>query len=102
MTRSDTWNIWLPDQHICTIEGYVSAQTYHHFEEPGILQQNILPKHIPTLLQSPHYLFIMTVEQPNSVFITGLAHKYPPYSQTREDFALLVNTLVPEHSSSPG
>jgi type III polyketide synthase len=36
------------------------------------------------------------------VFITGLAHKYPLYSQTKEDFAALVNTLVPEHVSSPG
>ncbi|KAF1933239.1 thiolase-like protein [Didymella exigua CBS 183.55] len=38
----------------------------------------------------------------NSVYITGLAHQYPEYSQTQEQFAELVTRLFPEHISSPG
>ena len=80
----------------------ISAQSYHPSEEPEIVAHKVLSKNIPTILQSLHYLLNMTVKQLNSVFITGLAHKYPQYSQTKEDFAALVNTLVPDHVSSPG
>jgi hypothetical protein len=84
------------------MEVCISVQSYNQFEEPEILQRKIFAKYIPTLPHSLHNLPAMTIEHLNSVFITGLAHKYPLYSQTKEDFAALVNTLVPEHVSSPG
>jgi hypothetical protein len=84
------------------MEACLSVQSYNQFEEPEILQRKIFSKYIPILPHSLHNLSTMTIEHLNSVFITGLAHKYPPYSQTKEDFAALVNTLVPEHVSSPG
>jgi hypothetical protein len=84
------------------MEACISVQSYNQFEEPEILQRKIFSKCIPTLPHSLHNLPAMTIEHLNSVFITGLAHKYPLYSQTKEDFAALVNTLVPEHVSSPG
>ncbi|KAF2632933.1 thiolase-like protein [Macroventuria anomochaeta] len=43
----------------------------------------------------------MTVSN-NSVYISGLAHEYPQYSQTQEQFADLVTRLVPEYITSPG
>ncbi|KAH6642092.1 thiolase-like protein [Boeremia exigua] len=44
----------------------------------------------------------MAVDQGNSVYITGLAHEYPPHSQTQEQFAALITRLVPAHITSPG
>lgn len=84
------------------MDACISAQSYNQFEEPEISQRKIFLRYIPTLPHSLDNLPAMTIEQLNSVFITGLAHKYPPYPQTKEDFDALVNTLVPKHLSSPG
>lgn len=44
----------------------------------------------------------MVLTNNNSVYITGLAHEYPAYSQTQEQFADLVTRLVPEYITSKG
>jgi hypothetical protein len=84
------------------MDACIAVQSYNQSEEPEISQPKIFSKYIPTLPHSLDNLPAMTIEHVNSVFITGLAHKYPLFSQTKEDFAVLVNTLIPEHVSSPG
>ncbi|KZM26501.1 transferase [Ascochyta rabiei] len=44
----------------------------------------------------------MVVTRASSIYITGLAHEYPQYSQTQEQFADLITKLCPEYTTSPG
>ncbi|KAF2995732.1 t3pks [Curvularia kusanoi] len=44
----------------------------------------------------------MVLDRYSSVYITGLAHQYPPHSLTKEESVSLINRLASEHMSSPG
>ncbi|KAF9700697.1 hypothetical protein EKO04_001915 [Ascochyta lentis] len=44
----------------------------------------------------------MVAAKTNSVYIAGLAHEYPEYSRTPEQFAELITRICPEYTTSPG
>ncbi|KAF1355789.1 thiolase-like protein [Lizonia empirigonia] len=44
----------------------------------------------------------MVASSTNAIYIAGLAHAYPKYSQTQEQFADLITRLCPEYITSPG